>query len=111
MALPQQQPVIAGMFDQRAAGLDQPLLQAGQRLGAARHVKLMLKKCSRLDPSIAAILSFTQVVGTRAYAVISATIITLRKEEPITRPGILTYTLVKLGEDWKSEGHTWGRLS
>jgi hypothetical protein len=53
-----------------------------------------------------------QVVGTRAYAVISATLtITLQKGEPITRPGILTYTLVKLGEDWKAEGHTWGRLS
>lgn len=53
-----------------------------------------------------------QVVGTRAYAVISATLtITLRKGEPITRPGILTYTFVKLGEDWKAEGHTWGRLS
>ena len=53
-----------------------------------------------------------QVVGTRAYAVISAILeITLRKGEPITRPGILTYTFVNLGEEWKAEGHTWGRLS
>jgi hypothetical protein len=53
-----------------------------------------------------------QVVGNRAYAVISATLtITLQNRELITRPGILTYTLVKLGEHWKAEGHTWARLS
>src|SRR5262249_42239171 len=52
-----------------------------------------------------------QVVGTRAYAALSATLtITLRKGEPITRPGILTYTFVKLGDEWKAEGHSWGRL-
>ena len=52
-----------------------------------------------------------QVVGTRAYAVVSAVLtITLSKGEPITRPGILTYTLLKVGEEWKVEGHTWGRL-
>jgi len=33
MTLRQQQPVVAGMFDQSAAGLDQPLLQAGERPG------------------------------------------------------------------------------
>ena len=53
-----------------------------------------------------------EVVGTRAYAVVSATLkITLGKGDPITRPGILTYNFVKLGEEWKVEGQTWGRLS
>jgi hypothetical protein len=53
-----------------------------------------------------------QVVGTRAYAVLSATLkITLQQREPIIRPGILTYTLVKLDADWKAEGHAWARLS
>ena len=53
-----------------------------------------------------------EVVGTRAYAVVSATLtITLGNADPITRPGILTYNFVKLGEEWKVEGQTWGRLS
>jgi hypothetical protein len=53
-----------------------------------------------------------QVVGTRAYAVLSAILkITLQKGDPIIRPGILTYTLVKLDAGWKAEGHAWARLS
>ena len=50
--------------------------------------------------------------GDRAYASVSATLtITLKKGEPIIRPGILTFTFGKLGEMWKAEGHAWGRLS
>jgi len=50
--------------------------------------------------------------GNRAYASISATLtITLKKGDPIIRPGTLTYTFAKLGDVWKAEGHAWGRLS
>jgi len=53
-----------------------------------------------------------QVVGTRAYAVLSATLtIGLKKGESIIRPGILIYTLIKLGGEWKAELQTWGRLN
>jgi hypothetical protein len=44
------------------------------------------------------------VVRTRAYAVLSATLtIGLKKGESIIRPGILIYTLIKLGAEWKAE--------
>ena len=53
-----------------------------------------------------------EVSGTRAYAVLSATLtITLKAGEPIVRPGILVYTFSRQGDEWKAEGHTWGRLS
>src|SRR5262249_13410526 len=53
----------------------------------------------------------SQVVGSHAYAVLSATLtISLRKGETITRPGLLIYTLLKIGEEWKVESQTWGRL-
>ena len=53
-----------------------------------------------------------QVVGTRAYAVLSATLtIGLKKGESIIRPGILIYTLIKIGGEWKAESQTWGRLN
>ena len=53
-----------------------------------------------------------EVVDNRAYAVLSATLtITLKAEEPIIRPGVLVYSFAKQGEEWKAEGHTWGRLS
>ena len=53
-----------------------------------------------------------QVVGTRAYAVLSATLtIGLKKGESIIRPGILVYTLIKLGGQWQVESQTWGRLN
>ena len=54
----------------------------------------------------------SQVVGNRAYAVLSATLtITLKAGEPIIRPGILVYTFARQGDVWKAEGQTWGRLS
>lgn len=53
-----------------------------------------------------------EVIGTRAYAVLSATLtITLKAREPIVRPGILVYSFARQGDVWKAEGHTWGRLS
>ena len=51
-----------------------------------------------------------QVVGTRAYAVLSATLtIALKKGESIIGPGILICTLIKLGGEWKAVSQTWGR--
>jgi hypothetical protein len=51
-----------------------------------------------------------QMVGTRAYTVLSATLtIGLKKGESIIRPGILIYTLVELNGEWKAESQTWGR--
>jgi hypothetical protein len=48
-----------------------------------------------------------QVVGTRAYAVPSATLtIALEKGESIIRPGILIYTVIKLSGQWKAESQT-----
>jgi ketosteroid isomerase-like protein len=53
-----------------------------------------------------------EVSGTRAYAVLSATLtITFKTGEPIVRRGILVYTFARQGDVWKAEGHTWGRLS
>lgn len=53
-----------------------------------------------------------EVLGTRAYAALSATLtITLKAGEPIIRPGILVYSFARQGDVWKAEGHTWGRLS
>lgn len=53
-----------------------------------------------------------EVSGTRAYAVLSATLtITLKTAEPIVRPGTLTYTFARQGDAWKAEGQYWGRLS
>jgi hypothetical protein len=53
-----------------------------------------------------------QVVRTRAYAVLSATLtIGLKKGESIIRPGILIYTLIKLGAEWKAEVTDLGWLN
>lgn len=53
-----------------------------------------------------------EVIGARAYAVLSATLtIAMKAGEPIVRPGILVYSFARQGEVWKAEGHTWGRLS
>jgi len=53
-----------------------------------------------------------QVAGTHGYVVISAMLtITLSKGEPINRSGILTYTLAKLGDEWKVQSQAWGRLN
>lgn len=53
-----------------------------------------------------------QVAGSHAYVVISATLtITLSKGEPINRSGMLTYVLVKVGEEWKAEVQAWARLN
>ena len=52
------------------------------------------------------------VVGTSAYVVISATLhLKLKGGQSGSRPGILTFTLAKQGDEWKVGSQAWGRLS
>jgi len=52
------------------------------------------------------------VVGTSAYVVISATLLLkLKGGKSGSRPGILTFTLAKQGDEWKVESPAWGRMS
>ena len=52
------------------------------------------------------------VVGTSAYVVISATLfLKLKGGQSGSRPGILTFTLAKQGDEWKIGSQAWGRLS
>jgi ketosteroid isomerase-like protein len=52
------------------------------------------------------------VVGTYAYVVISATLfLTLNGGQSGSRPGILTFTFAKQGDEWKVGSQAWGRLS
>jgi ketosteroid isomerase-like protein len=51
------------------------------------------------------------VVGTHAYVVLSATLSFTLKGQSGSRPGILTFTFAKQGDNWKVESQAWGRLS
>jgi hypothetical protein len=52
MALRQHQPIVARMLDEPSAGLHQPLLQAGQRPGLMKRVRIgRSKRKSRLKDS------------------------------------------------------------
>ena len=51
------------------------------------------------------------VVDTHAYVVLSANLFFTLKGQRASRPGILTFTLAKLGGEWKIESQAWGRLS
>jgi ketosteroid isomerase-like protein len=51
------------------------------------------------------------VVGTHAYVVLSATLSFTLKGQSGGRPGILTFTFAKQGEQWKVKSQAWGRLS
>jgi ketosteroid isomerase-like protein len=52
------------------------------------------------------------VVGTYAYVVISATLhLKLKGGQSGSRPGILTFTFAKQGDEWKVGSQAWGRLS
>lgn len=52
------------------------------------------------------------VVGTHAYVVLSATLLfSLKGGQSGSRPGILTFTFAKQGDQWKIESQAWGRLS
>lgn len=52
------------------------------------------------------------VVGTHAYAVLSARLLfSLKSGERGNRPGILTFTFAKQGDQWKVAAQAWGRLT
>ena len=52
------------------------------------------------------------VVGKSAYVVISATLhLKLKGGQSGSRPGILTLTFAKHGDEWKVGCQAWGRLS
>lgn len=52
------------------------------------------------------------VVGTYAYVVISATLhLKLKGGQGGSRPGILTLTFAKQGNEWKIGSQSWGRLT
>ena len=52
------------------------------------------------------------VAGTYAYVVISATLhLKLKGGQSGSRPGILTLTFAKQGNEWKVGSQAWGRLS
>lgn len=51
------------------------------------------------------------VGGTHAYVVLSATLFFTVKGESGSRPGILTFTFAKQGDEWKVESQAWARLS
>jgi Domain of unknown function (DUF4440) len=56
-------------------------------------------------------IAHAEVVGTHAYLVLSATLSFTLNGERGSRRGILTYTFVKQGGEWKIESQAWGRLS
>ena len=52
------------------------------------------------------------VVGGHAYVVLSATLLfSLKEGQSGSKPGILTFTFAKQGDEWKVESQAWGRLS
>lgn len=52
------------------------------------------------------------VVGPHAYVVLYATLsFSLKTGQTGSRPGILTFTFAKQGDDWRVESQAWGRLS
>ncbi|HYK65071.1 MAG TPA: hypothetical protein VEY94_09000 [Patescibacteria group bacterium] len=52
-----------------------------------------------------------EVIGQRAYVVLSATLSFMLKGKPGARKGTLVYILARQGNDWKIESQSWGRLS
>lgn len=52
------------------------------------------------------------VSGAHAYVVLSATLFfRLKGGQSGSKPGILTFTFGKQGDEWKVESQAWGRLS
>ena len=56
-------------------------------------------------------MGFSNVEGTNAYAVISATLTVTIKGQTSARTGTLAYTFSKRGEAWKIDAQAWGRTS
>jgi len=51
------------------------------------------------------------VVDAHAYVVLAATLSFAIRGQHARRLGILTFTLVKQGDEWKIESQAWGRLT
>ena len=56
-------------------------------------------------------MGFSNVEGSHAYAVISATLMVTIKGQTAARTGTLAYTFSKHGEAWKIGAQAWGRTS
>lgn len=57
-------------------------------------------------------IAHATVSGTHAYVVLSATLsFSLKGGHSGSRPGILTFTFAKQGDEWRVESQAWGRLS
>ena len=56
-------------------------------------------------------MGFSNVEGSNAYAVISATLMVTIKGQTAARTGTLAYTFSKHGEAWKIDAQAWGRTS
>jgi ketosteroid isomerase-like protein len=56
-------------------------------------------------------MGFSNVEGSHAYAVVSATLKVTIKGQIASRTGTLAYTFSKHGENWKIDAQAWGRTS
>ena len=56
-------------------------------------------------------MGFSNVEGSNAYAVVSATLMVTIKGQTAARTGTLAYTFSKHGEEWKIDSQAWGRTS
>lgn len=57
-------------------------------------------------------IAHAAVSGTHAYVALSATLsFSLKGGQSGSRPGTLTFTFAKQGDEWKVESQAWGRLS
>ena len=56
-------------------------------------------------------MGFSNVEGSNAYAVVSATLKVTIKGKAAARTGTLAYTFSKHGEAWKIDAQAWGRIS
>ena len=56
-------------------------------------------------------MRFSNVEGSNAYAVVSATLTVTIKGQTAARTGTLAYTFSKHGEAWKIDAQAWGRTT
>ena len=56
-------------------------------------------------------LTFWNVEGSAAYAVIDGTLTVTMKGQPVIRKGTLAYTFANQGGVWKIEAQAWGRTA
>ena len=56
-------------------------------------------------------MTFWNVEGSHAYAVVSGTLTVTMKGQAAVRTGTLAYTFSKHGDNWKIDAQAWGRTS